>query len=245
MGRWPSYVIYIVSIIFKWIQRPILFHTPQLHSPIKRWCQEQVREVNCTLNCMSWHTSNRALMSLVCLSYTCLRAVTACYEHINLDVSIVTMLHISIPGTRKSISPVYTEPSSLPTIKLLTSAWGKARHVTAIGLLCLCCSSSVSWGCDSMSRFHEHSRPSVDTLIKLWAFWVPTTLRQYTGCCNREKSVCSSFPCCTDTINICWHEYFGVLRCNSVSLGEKYLFFFNGPWRQRHYNASECLQLLT
>ena len=92
----------------------------------------------------------------------------------------------SIPGTGNSISPVYTEPSSLPTMKLLTSAWGKARHVTAIGLLCLCCSSSVSWGCDSMSRFHEHSRPSVDTLIKLWAFWVPTTLRQYTGCCNRD-----------------------------------------------------------
>lgn len=34
-----------------------------------------------------------------------------------------------------------------------------------------------------MSRLQVHSFPSVETLTKLWAFWVPTTLTQYTGCC--------------------------------------------------------------
>lgn len=33
-----------------------------------------------------------------------------------------------------------------------------------------------------MSRLQEHILPSVDTVIKLLAFWVPTTFTQYTGC---------------------------------------------------------------
>lgn len=80
--------------------------------------------------------------------------------------------------------PEYTAPSSLPTTKLLTSLCGNARHVTAIALLCLCWSSKVSWGCDNISKDHEHSLPSVETEIKLCAFCVPTTLKQYTGCWN-------------------------------------------------------------
>ena len=44
---------------------------------------------------------------------------------------------------------------------------------------CLCCcNSKVSCGCESMSKLQEHSRPSVEMLIKLWAFCVPTTLMQ-------------------------------------------------------------------
>lgn len=47
-------------------------------------------------------------------------------------------------------------------------------------------------GVDSMSRLQEHIFPSVETVMRLWAFWVPTTLTQYTGCCksiNREDQV--------------------------------------------------------
>ena len=51
-----------------------------------------------------------------------------------------------------------------------------------------------------MSRDHEHILPSVDTLIRLWAFWVPTTFTQYTGCCKqwykttRTIAECDSYP---------------------------------------------------
>lgn len=47
-------------------------------------------------------------------------------------------------------------------------------------------------GVDSMSRLQEHIFPSVETVMRLWAFWVPTTLTQYTGCCesiSREDQV--------------------------------------------------------
>lgn len=44
------------------------------------------------------------------------------------------------------------------------------------------CSSSVSCGAVSMSRFHVHILPSVETVTKLCAFCVPTMSMQYTGC---------------------------------------------------------------
>lgn len=40
----------------------------------------------------------------------------------------------------------------------------------------------LTCGWESISRLQEHIRPSVDTVIKLLAFWVPTTFTQYTGC---------------------------------------------------------------
>lgn len=43
-------------------------------------------------------------------------------------------------------------------------------------------------GWDSMSRLQEHIFPSVEMLMRLWAFCVPTTLTQYTGCWKRQKS---------------------------------------------------------
>ena len=36
-----------------------------------------------------------------------------------------------------------------------------------------------------MSRLHEHILPSVDILMMLCAFCVPTTSTQYTGCCKK------------------------------------------------------------
>lgn len=39
-------------------------------------------------------------------------------------------------------------------------------------------------GVESMSRLQEHILPSVETVMRLWAFWVPTTFTQYTGCCE-------------------------------------------------------------
>lgn len=39
-------------------------------------------------------------------------------------------------------------------------------------------------GVESMSRLQEHILPSVETVMRLWAFWVPTTFTQYTGCCR-------------------------------------------------------------
>ena len=55
-------------------------------------------------------------------------------------------------------------------------------HDRAFTFDCLCCcSSNVSWGWDSISKLHEHNRPSVDMLIRLWALGVPTTLIQNTG----------------------------------------------------------------
>jgi len=83
--------------------------------------------------------------------------------------------------------PEYTVPSSLPITKLLTSPCGKAKHVAAIAFDCFVCNSNASCGCDSMSRLHEHNLPSVEILIRLCAFCVPTTLKQYTGCCRRNN----------------------------------------------------------
>lgn len=37
-------------------------------------------------------------------------------------------------------------------------------------------------GVESMSRLQEHILPSVETVMRLCAFCVPTTLTQYTGC---------------------------------------------------------------
>ena len=45
--------------------------------------------------------------------------------------------------------------------------------------------SPLACGWLSISKLQEHILPSVDTLIKLWAFCVPTMLKQYTGCCMR------------------------------------------------------------
>ena len=47
-----------------------------------------------------------------------------------------------------------------------------------------------TWGWDSMSRLQEHILPSVETLIRLWAFCVPTTFTQYTGCCKNNMGMC-------------------------------------------------------
>lgn len=38
-----------------------------------------------------------------------------------------------------------------------------------------------------MSRLQEQILPSVEMLMRLWAFWVPTTLTQYTGCCGDNE----------------------------------------------------------
>ena len=62
---------------------------------------------------------------------------------------------------------------------------GKAMQVAATARVCRCCRSSRSCGCASMSRLHEHILPSVEIEIRLCEFCVPTTLRQYTGCCTR------------------------------------------------------------
>lgn len=48
-------------------------------------------------------------------------------------------------------------------------------------------SGNVTCGCDSISRLQEHILPSVETLIRLLAFWVPTTFTQYTGCCKDNE----------------------------------------------------------
>ena len=40
-----------------------------------------------------------------------------------------------------------------------------------------------------MSRLQEQSLPSVDTEMRLWAFWVPTTRIQYTGCCGNTPGL--------------------------------------------------------
>ena len=48
--------------------------------------------------------------------------------------------------------------------------------MVATSLLCLCC----NWA--NMSRGQEHIFPSVMTVIKFWAFWVPTTRALYTDC---------------------------------------------------------------
>ena len=37
-------------------------------------------------------------------------------------------------------------------------------------------------GCESISRPQEHAFPSVDIVVRLWAFTVPTTAAQYIGC---------------------------------------------------------------
>lgn len=39
-----------------------------------------------------------------------------------------------------------------------------------------------------MSRLQEHILPSVEMLMRLWAFWVPTTFTQYTGCCGNTHT---------------------------------------------------------
>ena len=100
----------------------------------------------------------------------------------------------------------------------------------------------VCWQLASRIRMF-HSKNKFEKLVHLVGF----IIRNLSWCAVTwtSKSVCFLFPCSTDTINTCWHEYSGLLGCNSASLGEKFLFFPHGPWKRRHYNASECLQLLT
>lgn len=104
-----------------------------------------------------------------------------------------------MPALAPCLHAEYAAPSSLPTTKLFTSECGKSRQVTATGFDCIRCRSSVSWGWPSMSSDQEHSRPSVEMLIKLCAFWVPTTLMQYTGCCRRKRKTKKSLPGCRES----------------------------------------------
>lgn len=48
---------------------------------------------------------------------------------------------------------------------------------------------SYTCGCESISRLHEQAFPSVDIVIRLWAFSVPTTAAQYIGCCEIETTL--------------------------------------------------------
>ena len=87
-------------------------------------------------------------------------------------------------------------PSSQPSTKLLVESPGKASVVTETARDCFAVSSIDSWihslayfddmlctcGFESMSKLQEHIFPSVETEIRLWAFWLPMTSRQYTGC---------------------------------------------------------------
>lgn len=57
----------------------------------------------------------------------------------------------------------------------------------------------VTCGWESMSRLQEQILPSVEMLMRLWAFWVPTTLTQYTGCCEEKRG--RHF-----TLLLYWHE---------------------------------------
>lgn len=87
-----------------------------------------------------------------------------------------------IPALDPCLDAPYTVPSSLPTMKLLKSLAGKETQVTATGRDCFCwLSSIVSCGWDNMSNDHEHNLPSVEMVIRLWAFWLPTTWIQYIG----------------------------------------------------------------
>lgn len=49
-----------------------------------------------------------------------------------------------------------------------------------------------------MSRLQEHILPSVEMLMRLLAFWVPTTFTQYTGCCKEDDGDILLF-CCIKT----------------------------------------------
>lgn len=49
-------------------------------------------------------------------------------------------------------------------------------------------SNWLTWGADNISKLHEQNFPSVETLMRLWAFWVPTTFTLYTGCWELKTS---------------------------------------------------------
>lgn len=72
---------------------------------------------------------------------------------------------------------VYLSDSAFDSLSVCASS---ADCVDSVWVLCTC-------GWESMSRLQEHILPSVDTVIKLLAFWVPTTFTQYTGCCTHTK----------------------------------------------------------
>lgn len=61
------------------------------------------------------------------------------------------------------------------------SSVGNDMLVTATERVSLEARAIVSCGRDSISSDHEHRRPSVLILTRLWAFCVPTTAAQYTG----------------------------------------------------------------
>lgn len=54
-----------------------------------------------------------------------------------------------------------------------------------------------------MSRLQEHILPSVEMLIRLLAFWVPTTFTQYTGCCKENEKCYSSAVLKSSTSPLC------------------------------------------
>lgn len=48
--------------------------------------------------------------------------------------------------------------------------------------------TDLTCGWESISRLQEQILPSVEMLIRLWAFCVPTTFTQYTGCCEYSEA---------------------------------------------------------
>lgn len=178
MYWWPRYIQDVITIVFKGVYWFGIFETPQFYSPVERWSQKQVRKVNTTLDTIHTYASDWSLMSIVRISNTCFRTMPAC--------SISSTL-FTTNLEAQSDSPNHETEVIILTTKLLTSECGKSRHVTATGLDCILCRSRISWGWPNMSRDQEQSLPSVDILIRLWAFCVPTTLMQYTGCYNKAS----------------------------------------------------------
>lgn len=70
----------------------------------------------------------------------------------------------------------FQEPYSIKSVSLL------ARMLFGVG------ENKLTCGVESMSRLQEHIFPSVETVMRLWAFWVPTTFTQYTGCCENVNT---------------------------------------------------------
>lgn len=132
---------------------------PQFDCPINWWCEEEMWEVNRSESCMSADTCHRTLVSLVGIHNASLTSMTASclrsssYHHIKKQKIIINTeipltcysTTVSANSCRKIDAPVNTAPSSEPTMKLLTSPWGKANDVTATARDCLCWSSIDSY----------------------------------------------------------------------------------------------------
>ena len=156
-------------------------------------------------------------MSLICLSYTCLRAVTARCKHISLDVSTVTTLHVKwekivlfqVQATASHLCTqthlhflpwsCWHQPAGKQDMSLLSACFACAAAPASLGVVKACPGSmnrvARPWThLSSCGRFvcppHSGSTQDAVTQTHLYAFWVPTTLRQYTGCCNTDTSVC-------------------------------------------------------